>query len=310
MNILHLKYAVEVERTRSITKAASNLYMGQPNLSRAIKELVQNIGITLFKRTANGIVPTAAGEDFLFQAKNVLKQIERLENQYKPANQNKIIFNISVPRSNYIAHAFSKFVSGLDTQKELEISYKETNSMRTINNLLQGNYNLGIIRYHNIYDSQFLNFFKEKNLKCEPIWQFKYKILISEKSKLASLEKLTVADLETGVEIAFGDPYVPSLTTSEVRRTEYTSISKRRICIFERASQFDLLKEIPDSYIWVSSLPDELLKMHGLTLKSCIDNEPKQYKDVLVYRQNYSLTDIDKEFIKYLKKTIGEISEE
>ena len=191
----------------------------------------------------------------------------------------------------------------------MEISYKETNSMRTINNLLQGNYNLGIIRYHNIYDQHFKNFFKEKNLKSEPLWQFKYKILTSKKSKLSALSHLTVSDLEDGVEIAYGDPYVPTLTTTEVRRTEYTSVSKRRIYIFERASQFDLLKEIKDSYIWVSSLPDELLKIHELVLKSCIDNEPKQYADVLVYRQNYILSEIDKHFIKYLKKVISEMSE-
>ena len=48
MNILHLKYAVEVAKTKSISKAAENLYMGQPNLSRAIKELEESLGITIF----------------------------------------------------------------------------------------------------------------------------------------------------------------------------------------------------------------------------------------------------------------------
>ena len=55
MNILHLKYAVEVAKTRSISKAAENLYMGQPNLSRAIKELEESLGITIFRRTTKGI---------------------------------------------------------------------------------------------------------------------------------------------------------------------------------------------------------------------------------------------------------------
>ena len=49
MNLLHLKYAVEIEKTGSITKAANNLFMGQPNLSKAIKELENEIGITIQK---------------------------------------------------------------------------------------------------------------------------------------------------------------------------------------------------------------------------------------------------------------------
>lgn len=61
MNTLHFKYAVEVERTGSITQAADNLYMAQPNLSKAIKELEDTLGITVFKRTSRGMVPTKKG---------------------------------------------------------------------------------------------------------------------------------------------------------------------------------------------------------------------------------------------------------
>ena len=62
MNLLHLKYAVEVAKTRSINKAAENLYMNQPNLSRAIKELEESLGVMLFKRTSRGIQITPEGE--------------------------------------------------------------------------------------------------------------------------------------------------------------------------------------------------------------------------------------------------------
>ena len=56
MNLLDLKYAVEIEKTGSITKAANNLFMGQPNLSKAIKELENEIGITIFRRTTKGVL--------------------------------------------------------------------------------------------------------------------------------------------------------------------------------------------------------------------------------------------------------------
>ena len=70
MNLLHLKYAVEIEKTGSITKAANNLFMGQPNLSKAIKELENEIGITIFRRTTKGVAPTEKGGEFLGYAKD------------------------------------------------------------------------------------------------------------------------------------------------------------------------------------------------------------------------------------------------
>ncbi len=69
MNTLYFKYAVEVERLGSITQAADNLYMAQPNLSKAIKELEDSLGISIFKRTSKGVIPTQKGAEFLIYAK-------------------------------------------------------------------------------------------------------------------------------------------------------------------------------------------------------------------------------------------------
>ena len=79
MNTQHLKYAVEVERTGSITQAADNLYMAQPNLSKAIKELEDTLGISIFRRTSKGVVPTEKGAEFLVYAKRILTQLEKVE---------------------------------------------------------------------------------------------------------------------------------------------------------------------------------------------------------------------------------------
>ena len=58
MNTLFFKYAIEVEQTRSITKAAENLYMAQPNLSKAIRELEETLGFPIFVRSSKGVIPT------------------------------------------------------------------------------------------------------------------------------------------------------------------------------------------------------------------------------------------------------------
>ena len=140
MNILHLKYAVEIAKTGSLNKAAENLYMGQPNLSRAIKELEASLGITIFDRSAKGMVATAEGEEFLQYARKILAQIDAVEAIYKTGVPIKKKFSISVPRASYIAEAFTQFTKQIGKDGSAELFYKETNSSRAIKRqVFQGN---------------------------------------------------------------------------------------------------------------------------------------------------------------------------
>lgn len=82
MNLLHMKYAVEIAETKSINKAAEKLFVGQSALSRAIKELETSLGVTLFERSAKGMFPTPDGEVFVRYAKTVLKQVDAIENMF------------------------------------------------------------------------------------------------------------------------------------------------------------------------------------------------------------------------------------
>ena len=127
MNILHLKYAVEVERTRSISKAAQNLYMGQPNLSRTIKELEESLGITIFKRTSHGISLTPQGEEFMQYARNIISQVEQVEALYQGSKKRQN-FSVLAPRSGYIAEAFAQLAEKLGSQNPADLFFQETNA--------------------------------------------------------------------------------------------------------------------------------------------------------------------------------------
>ena len=151
MNILHMKYAVEVAKMGSLNKASESLYVALPNISRSIKELEADLGIAIFDRSAKGVTLTPEGEEFISYAKGILKQIEHVESLYKEGSPKKQKFSISVPRACYISEAFSEF-SKMLTKDAAEIFYKETNSQRTINNILNHDYKLGIIRYAENYD--------------------------------------------------------------------------------------------------------------------------------------------------------------
>ena len=306
MNLLHMKYAVEIAETNSINKAADKLYVGQSALSRAIKELEASLGVTLFERSAKGMFLTADGEIFIRHAKNVLAQIDEIEDMFSCGTISKKHFSVSVPRASYIAEAFAEFSKVIDKDMQAEILYKETNSMRAVKNILQEDYKLGIIRYAENYDKYYKTMMDEKGLDYELITEFRHVLIMSFESPLAKKEKITYGDLVDLVEISNPDPYVPSLPLAEVRKEELSEISSRRIFVFERASQFELLSENPETYMWVSPVPKKTLERFDLVQRKCDENK-RVYKDLLIHRKDYSHSELDNMFIEYVIKSKREV---
>ena len=298
MNILHMKYAYEVARAGSLAKAAETLLIAQPNISRSIKELESDLGIAIFNRSAKGMVLTPEGEEFIGYAESILNQIEQVEHLYKDGAQKKRHFSISVPRGTYISEALANFSKRIGNDPA-EIFYKETNSARTIHNILDNDYKLGILRYADNYDKYFKALLEEKGLAYEMIAEFSYVLLMSRDSALAKMEEVGFDDLSSYIEIAHADPYVPALPASKVIKSELPDNVSRRIFVFERASQFDLLAENSETFMWVSPIPQKTLDRYGLITKKCTCNT-KKYKDVLIYRQGYKLTSLDRTFIDEL----------
>lgn len=298
MNILHMKYAYEVARQGSLSKAAERLLVAVPNLSRCIKELESDLGVALFERTTKGMFLTPQGEEFMAYAQGILKQIDQLEGLYKGHSVRKQKFSLSVPRASYIADAFAEFSKKLSADAA-ELFYKETNSRRTILNLTEHDYRLGIIRYAEPYDVYFKTMLEEKKLRYETVTEFTYQLVMSREHPLAHQETITFDDLRKYIEVAHADPYVPSLPLAKVVKEELSDTIDRRIFVFERASQFELLCRNPQTFMWVSPIPQSLLDRYDLVQKPCAQNN-RRYRDVLIYRENYRLTDLDHQFITAL----------
>ncbi len=299
MNLLHMKYAVEVANTNSINKAAEILYIGQPALSRAIKELESSVGTKLFERSAKGMTLTPDGEIFIRYAKAVLKQVDELESMFSSGRTKKLRFSVSVPRASYVSEAFACFSKLIGGECDAELFYKETNSLRSIKNVLSDDYKLGIVRYAENYDKYYKQLLDEKGLDYELVTEFSYRLIMSEKSPLALKEAIAYSDLADYMEIAHGDPYVPSLPFAEVKKEELPDNSRRRIYVFERGSQFELLSKNPETFMWVSPVPEDLRRRYGLVERECSENR-RRYKDLLIHRKDYSLTDTDMLFINEL----------
>lgn len=309
MNLLHMKYALAVADTKSINKAADELLVGAPALSRAIRELENGLGVSLFERSAKGMTLTPDGELFTRYARKILKQVDDIESIFKDGSTAREQFSISVPRASYIAAAFAEFSKRIPPSSDTELFYKETNTYRVIHNILKENYKLGILRYREQYDEYYKELIKEKGLSSELITGFSYVLIANRESPLCRAGAVSPAMLNDYIEIAHADPYVPSLPPSEVKKDELSEHTGCRIFVFERASQFELLTKNPNTYMWVSSIPGDLMERYGL-VEIPSNGEKRRYKDVLIHREEYRLSALDKMFIEELVKAKRRIFKE
>ncbi|MDR2070677.1 MAG: LysR family transcriptional regulator [Treponema sp.] len=307
MNILFFKYAIEIERTRSITKAAENLYMAQPNLSKIVKEIEDSVGFSIFERNSRGVIPTQKGLRFLDYAQKILEQFEQINKLTDSETIDRQDFSISIPRGSYIARGFTKFAMELDTEKEININIQETNSISTVENVISHKFNLGIIRYQTMYENYYFDYLADKHLGHDLIWEFEYLALMSKNHPLAMDDEVKFSKLKSYIEIVHGDTVVPYLNTAELQYPLSEAVPQKRIYLYERFNQFELLTSLSTTYMWVSPIPGRLLKRYGLVQRKCafLNN---RYKDVLVYRKDYTFTMLDKKFIDKLFESRNEVS--
>ena len=302
MNIQHLRYVVEVAKTGSLNKAAETLFIAQPNLSRAIKELEKDINIVIFERTAKGMRLTADGEKFITDAQKVLHEIDEMERSVKEYASDKKRFSVSVPRAGYIGEAFSEFSLRIADEKDVEIIYNETNALNTIRNIIEENYRLGIIRYSENYESQYAGFLEKKEFMTKTVTEFRYVLIMNKNCPLTLFSDIKYENLVDYIEIVHADPYVPSVPLDAVKKDELPYCVRRRICVFDRASQYEILAKNTDAFMWASPVSEEILERYGLVQKVCDENQ-KYYRDILIYKKGYKFTELDKAFERELFKS-------
>ncbi|ODU57938.1 MAG: hypothetical protein ABT01_01305 [Clostridium sp. SCN 57-10] len=297
MNLTHLKYAVEVARTGSITQAAENLYMSQPNLSKAIRDFEQALGFAIFRRSSKGIEPTAKGVEFLEHARAVLLRIDEMERLYTESADCAQL-SVSAPRASYISHAFTRFVRRLECAEGMDITFRETHSLAVIGDVLEGRALLGIIRFRLEHGKHFRLLLEDKNLEYETLLDFDYRLLFSRDHPLAGRDTIGREELAQYIEIVHGDLSVPFLSADKLEREGKPGRSLNRISVFERGSQFDLLRNVPGSYMFVSPMPHELLVCNGLTEKRCAWGG--RARDLLIYQSGRKQSRLEEQFLAQL----------
>lgn len=293
ISLLQMKYVMEIYKAGSISKAAKNLYMNQPNLSRAVKELEKSLGTVIFIRTPKGIILSKEGKILLEYSKSIFHKLEELEEQLKDQKENNVSFNISIPRATYITYAFTKFIQEIHSTSEIKINYSETNNIEAVDNILYNGFELGIIRYTQPYEMDMEKSLVKQNLAFKEIWESEYVLLMSKNHPLAQKEIISSADLDEYTELVHGD--------EDYNKMNPHGNSHKKIYLYERGSQFDLLRNVPTTYMWVSPIPQYILDHNDLVQKRCQNNNIS-FRDLLIYREDYHFSSFASRFISVLQQ--------
>ena len=308
MNLSYLKYAVEVEKTGSITKAAQNFYMNQPHLSKIIRELERDLGEAIFDRTSRGMIPTKKGEEFLRYARTIMAQEEQIEALCTRNRESALEFRFCGPRATYIACAFTEFLCSTDTRFAVNIHYMETNSKNVIRLVSSKEFDLGIVRCQSVYEPYYQKLFQEENLESSLLWEFSSRLLMLADHPLAKKTGLTYLDLNDSIEILQGDSKDPSFSFETQAVSSTGGNSRRCISVYDRSSQFALLRRLPGAYMWTSPIPYRELAQEGLIQRPCA-YPGNLHRDLLICRRGCRMNQPEKEVIQSLNRMVSQLSD-
>ena len=302
MNFIQIRCVLEIAKTGSISKAAQNLMMAQPNLSRSIIELEKELGQKLFERDSKGVKATEFCEKFCIRANKLIEEYDSFR-EYLNTEEKVARFSLSSIQTAYVLEAFNSFIRKLDADVS-KISLIEANTMDTLENVVLGKCDLGILRYEKKLADSYQNFLKAKNISSQRISVFNYLLTFNEECPLALKDKLAVKDLKDYIYMG-QETFVTSFP-NEKKRDEIPGEFKRQITISDYGMILDIVRHNKDTFFWASPLPKELLKIHHCVQRECKETGKIQFEDLLIWRNNYTLSRYDKLFLEEMNKVIVE----
>ncbi len=195
MTLTQLKYVVTVAGEQSMNAAAKKLFVSQPSLSNAVRELETEIGIEIFRRTNRGILLTPEGEEFIGYARQVTEQCELIETRYVTKEKIKRKFGVSMQHYTFAVNAFVEMVKQFGMEN-YEFAVRETKTHEVIEDVKNFKSEIGIL-YVNEFNRQVLNkLFNEYELEFHELMQCGIYVYLWKGHPLAKQQEITMEELE------------------------------------------------------------------------------------------------------------------
>ncbi len=296
MTIQQLRYMITVAETGSITEAAKVLYISQPSLSEAIKEVEKQAKVTIFNRCRAGVALTTEGMEFLGYARQVVQQMELLEAKYIDDRPEKMRFCVSTQHYTFSANAFVELVKQFG-QERYEFVLNETQTHQIIEDVRNRFSDLGILYLCKSNENVLTKAFEEYNLTFHELFTALPHVFLRKGHPLAKCDKVTLRELEPYPKLSFVQGAYESSNFSEEL---FSNIgSEKSIKVSDRAAIVNFMIGL-DGYTISSGIFPKYL--HGGEIISV----PLDEKEVMcigyLINTDRELSDLGKIYIEALKK--------
>jgi DNA-binding transcriptional LysR family regulator len=237
MTLQQLKYIVAVAEKGTISEAAKELFISQPSLTNAIKDLEQEMQITIFNRTNKGIIVSNEGNEFLGYARQVLEQANLLEEKFLNKKEQSPRFSVSCQHYSFAVNAFVDVIRQFDGNK-YDFILRETQTYEIIEDVKRLKSEIGILYTSSKNEEVLIKLMKKNELKFEDLFIAKPHVFISSRHPLAEKQSLTIEELEDYPYLSFEQGEYNSFYFSE----EILSTLDRgkNIKVRDRATLFNL----------------------------------------------------------------------
>lgn len=298
MTLQQLKYAVTAADKGTMSEAANSLFIAQPSLTNAIKDLEKELGITIFHRTNKGIIISNEGNEFLGYARQVLQQMNMIEEKYIDNDSHKQIFSVSTQHYSFAVSAFIDLIRTFGN-KNYDFTLRETETYEIIEDVSGFRSEVGILYLSNENESVISRIIEKNGLKFDELFTAKPHVFISSNHPLADKAVILPDELKVYPFLSFEQGSHNSFYFSE----EITGGVERdmTIKVSDRATLFNLLVGL-DGYTVCTGIISTELNGENIIAKPLMIDEYMRVGTVT--RKGVNLTKLGENYIGFLHSHI------
>lgn len=238
MTLQQLLYTVKIAKTKSMNKAAAELFISQPALSSAIHELEEELQIEIFIRNQRGIIVTTEGENFLKYARQMVEMLDMIKERYASDAVTTNKFSVSMQHYSFAVEAFMTLAEKFKLH-DYELAVHETKTSEVISNVESFRSEIGII-YENEFNEKAINrILADKELEFFPLFRCEVFVYMSASHPLANKKKIEFDDLLEYPCLSFEQGDNNSFYYAEEMFSTYKY--KRIIKVDDRATMLNLM---------------------------------------------------------------------
>ena len=298
MTLQQLKYAVTVAECRTISKAAEKVFISQPSLTAAIRQLEDEMNVKIFSRTNKGIEITKDGEIFLSYARQVLEQADLLEEKFTGKRNSNPFFSGSCQHYSFAVNAFVDVIKEFGGDK-YSFTLRETQTFEIIEDVSRLKSEIGILYTDSKNEEVIGKLLKKNELEFSELFTAEPHVFISDRNPLCKKSRITVKDLAPFPYLVFEQGERSSFYFSE---EPYPAIDhEKTIMVRDRATLFNLLIGLDGFTVSSGVIDEELNGEHIISRPLELD---EKMRIGIITKKNVILSRYAARYIEAVKKYI------